>query len=143
MVFRWFFARIYAWCRTGNNKPAPRLPMFVLVVVALTLGGLRRRRVVGSPWRGRRWLAPRGVGTLRSLRRGHTGALPPRIARDRRVSFLVFGPALVSWYAVMCSTAWPQDVHRAADRVRLPTLLGIAALACAASVVSNLPRLWC
>ncbi|COX35146.1 arsenical pump integral membrane protein ARSB2 [Mycobacterium tuberculosis] len=73
--------------------------MFVLVVVALTLGGFAVAESVGlaPTWAA---LAGAAVLALRSLRRGHTSVL--RIARAVNVSFLVFVLALgVVVHAVM------------------------------------------
>lgn len=99
VVFRWFFARDLRVVPDRQQlKPAPRLPMFVLVVVALTLGGFAVAESVGlaPTWAA---LAGAAVLALRSLRRGHTSVL--RIARAVNVSFLV------SWCTRSCSTAWP------------------------------------
>lgn len=72
VVFRWFFARDLRVVPDRQQlKPAPRLPMFVLVVVALTLGGFAVAESVGlaPTWAA---LAGAAVLALRSLRRGHT-----------------------------------------------------------------------
>ncbi|MEQ0575050.1 SLC13 family permease [Mycobacterium tuberculosis] len=71
VVFRWFFARDLRVVPDRQQlKPAPRLPMFVLVVVALTLGGFAVAESVGlaPTWAA---LAGAAVLALRSLRRGH------------------------------------------------------------------------
>lgn len=133
VVFRWFFARDLRVVPDRQQlKPAPRLPMFVLVVVALTLGGFAVAESVGlaPTWAA---LAGAAVLALRSLRRGHTSVL--RIARAVNVSFLVFVLALgVVVHAVM--------LNGMAARMSavLPTGSGLTTLAStAASVVNNLP----
>ncbi|MEQ0671174.1 SLC13 family permease, partial [Mycobacterium tuberculosis] len=139
VVFRWFFARDLRVVPDRQQlKPAPRLPMFVLVVVALTLGGFAVAESVGlaPTWAA---LAGAAVLALRSLRRGHTSVL--RIARAVNVSFLVFVLALgVVVHAVMLNGMAARMSAVLPTGSGLPALLGIAALAAVlANVVNNLP----
>lgn len=139
VVFRWFFARDLRVVPDRQQlKPAPRLPMFVLVVVALTLGGFAVAESVGlaPTWAA---LAGAAVLALRSLRRGHTSVL--RIARAVNVSFLVFVLALgVVVHAVMLNGMAARMSAVLPTGSGLPALLGIAALASVlANVVNNLP----
>ncbi|PHO25607.1 arsenic transporter [Mycobacterium tuberculosis variant bovis] len=128
VVFRWFFARDLRVVPDRQQlKPAPRLPMFVLVVVALTLGGFAVAESVGlaPTWAA---LAGAAVLALRSLRRGHTSVL--RIARAVNVSFLVFVLALgVVVHAVMLNGMAARMSAVLPTGSGLPALLGIAALA--------------
>ncbi|WP_285158613.1 SLC13 family permease [Mycobacterium tuberculosis] len=137
VVFRWFFARDLRVVPDRQQlKPAPRLPMFV--VVALTLGGFAVAESVGlaPTWAA---LAGAAVLALRSLRRGHTSVL--RIARAVNVSFLVFVLALgVVVHAVMLNGMAARMSAVLPTGSGLPALLGIAALAAVlANVVNNLP----
>jgi arsenical pump membrane protein len=139
VVFRWFFA---ADLRVQPNPeelgPAPRPPVFVLVVVGLTLAGFAVAQSVGvAP----AWVALCGAAVLavRSLRRGHTSVV--EILRSLNVSFLVFVLAL----GVVVQAVMLNGMDRAMSAVLpsgsgLPTLLAIAALAAVlANVVNNLP----
>jgi len=118
--------------------PAPRPPVFVLVVVALTLAGFAVSESVGvAP----AWVALAGASVLavRSLRRGHTSVV--EIARSVNVSFLVFVLAL----GVVVQAITLNGMGRAMSAVlpsgsTLPALLAIAAVAALlANVVNNLP----
>ena len=139
LVFRWFFARdLRVEPDRGQLGSAPRPPVFVLVVVALTLAGFATAESVGvAP----AWAALAGASVLavRSLRHKHTSVV--EILRAVNVPFLVFVLALgVVVQAVMLngmatgmSTVLPTGSG-------LPALLGIAAVAAVlANVVNNLP----
>ncbi|BBZ47096.1 SLC13 family permease [Mycobacterium parmense] len=139
VAFRWFFA---ADLRVAPNPeeagPAPRPPVFVLVVVGLTLAGFAVAQSVGvAP----AWVALAGATVLavRSLGRGHTSLV--EIARSASVSFLVFVLAL----GVVVHAVTLNGMDTAMSKVLpsgtgLPALLAIAAVAAVlANVVNNLP----
>lgn len=138
-VFRGFFAKDL---RVQPDPAAlgapPRPPVFVLVVVALTLAGFAVAQSVGiAP----AWVALCGASVLavRSLARGHTTVT--EIARSLHVSFLVFVLAL----GVVVQAVMRNGMDRAMSAVLpsgsgLPALLAIAATAAVlANVVNNLP----
>lgn len=138
-VFRGFFAKDL---RVQPDPAAlgapPRPPVFVLVVVALTLAGFAVAQSVGiAP----AWVALCGTSVLavRSLARGHTTVT--EIARSVHVSFLVFVLAL----GVVVQAVMRNGMDRAMSAVLpsgsgLPALLAIAATAAVlANVVNNLP----
>jgi arsenical pump membrane protein len=127
-VFWWFFAGdLRVQPDPEQLGPAPRPPVFVLVVVGLTLAGFAVALVGAS------------VLGVRSLCRGHTSVLA--IVRSAHVSFLVFVPAL----GVVVQAVMLNGMDRAMSAVLpsssgLPALLGIAAIAAVlANVVNNLP----
>jgi arsenical pump membrane protein len=139
VVFRLFFARdLHVPPRSDQAGPAPRPPVFVLVVVGLTLAGFAVSESVGvAP----AWVALAGASVLavRSLSRGHTSVV--EIVRSVNVSFLVFVLALgvvvqavtLNGMGTAMSTVLPSGSG-------LPALLAIAAVAAAlANVVNNLP----
>ncbi|GLE53535.1 SLC13 family permease [Mycobacterium montefiorense] len=139
LVFRGFFARDL---RVAPNPeqlgPAPRPPVFVLVVVGLTLAGFALSEPLGvAP----AWVALAGAAVLavRSLRRRHTTVL--EILRSMQFSFLVFVLAL----GVVVQAVTLNGMDRVMSAVLphgsgLPTLLAIAAVAAAlANIVNNLP----
>jgi arsenical pump membrane protein len=139
LVFRFFFARDL---RTQPDPeelgPAPRPPVFVLVVVGLTLAGFAVGESVGvAP----AWVAVIGASVLavRSLSRGHTTVAD--IARSVHVSFLLFVLAL----GIVVQAVMLNGMDRAMSAVLpsgsgLPALLAIAAIAAVlANVVNNLP----
>lgn len=138
-VFRGFFAKDL---RVQPDPAAlgapPRPPVFVLVVVALTLAGFAVAQSVGiAP----AWVALCGASVLavRSLARGHTTVT--EIARSVHMSFLVFVLAL----GVVVQAVMRNGMDRAMSAVLpsgsgLPALLAIAATAAVlANVVNNLP----
>lgn len=139
VVFRWFFAGdLRVQPDPERRGPAPRPPVFVLVVVGLTLAGFAVAQSVGvAP----AWVAVGGASVLavRSLRRRHTSVV--EIVRSVNVSFLVFVLAL----GVVVQAVMLNGMDRAMSAVLpsgsgLPALLGIAAVAAAlANVVNNLP----
>ncbi len=139
VIFRWFFATdLRKQPETPQDGPAPRPPVFVLVVVGLTLAGFAIGQSVGvDP----AWVALAGASVLavRSLSRGHTSVVD--IARSVHVSFLVFVLAL----GVVVQAVMLNGMDKAMSEVlptgsRLPALLATAALAAAlANVVNNLP----
>jgi arsenical pump membrane protein len=139
LVFRGFFARDL---RVDPNPeqlgPAPRPPVFVLVVVALTLAGFAFSEPLGiAP----AWVALAGASMLavRSLRRRHTTVM--EILRSAQVSFLVFVLAL----GVVVQAVTLNGMDRVMSAVLphgsgLPALLAIAAVAALlANIVNNLP----
>ncbi len=139
VVFRWFFAAdLRVQPDPEELGPPPRPPVFVLVVVGLTLAGFAvAQSVEVDP----AWVALAGAAVLavRSLSRGHTSVLA--IARSLHPSFLVFVLALgVVVQAVMLNgmdTAMSKVLPSGSG---LPALLAIAAIAALlANVVNNLP----
>lgn len=139
VVFRWFFAGdLRVQPDPERLGPAPRPPVFVLVVVGLTLGGFAVAQSVGvAP----AWVALVGASVLavRSLRRRHTSVVD--IGRSAHASFLVFVLAL----GVVVRAVMLDGMDRAMSAV-LPSgsglfaLLAIAAIAAVlANVVNNLP----
>jgi arsenical pump membrane protein len=139
VVFRWFFTR-YLRVQPDPERlgPPPRPPVFVLVVVGLTLAGFAVAQSVGvAP----AWVALAGASVLavRSLSHGRTSLV--EIARSVHVSFLVFVLAL----GVVVQAVMVNGMDRAMSAVLpsgsgLPALLAIAAIAAVlANVVNNLP----
>lgn len=139
VVFRLYFARdLHVPPDPEEAGPAPRPPVFVLVVVALTLAGFAVSESVGvAP----AWVALAGASVLavRSLSRGHTSVV--EIVCSVNVSFLVFVLALgvvvqavtLNGMGTAMSTVLPSGSG-------LPALLAIAAVAAVlANVVNNLP----
>jgi arsenical pump membrane protein len=142
VVFRVFFARdLRQRPEPDGAGPPRRPPVFVLVVVALTLAGFAVSESVGvAP----AWVALAGAAALavRSLRRGHTSVR--EIAHSVNVSFLVFVLAL----GIVVQAITLNGMGRAISAVLpsgpsaagLPGLLAIAAVAALlANVVNNLP----
>jgi arsenical pump membrane protein len=139
VVFRLFFAKELRVAPDPENLgPPPRPPVFVLVVMGLTLAGFAVCQSVGvAP----AWVAAAGALALavRSLSRRHTSVV--EILRSAQVSFLVFVLAL----GVVVQAVTLNGMDRAMSAVLprgsdLPALLAIAALAAVlANVVNNLP----
>jgi arsenical pump membrane protein len=139
VIFRWFFAGdLRVQPAPEEVGPAPRPPVFVLVVVGLTLAGFAVGQSVGvAP----AWAALVGASVLavRSLSRRHTSV--GDILRSAHVSFLVFVLAL----GVVVQAVMLNGMDRAMTAVLpsgsgLPALLAIAAMAAVlANVVNNLP----
>jgi arsenical pump membrane protein len=139
VVFRLFFAKDLRLPPDPEEVgPASRPPVFVLVVVALTLAGFAVSESVGvAP----AWVALAGASVLavRSLRRRHTSVV--EIVRSVNVSFLVFVLAL----GVVVQAVTLNGMGKAMSAVLpsgsgLPALLAIAAVAAVlANVVNNLP----
>ncbi|EUA57115.1 citrate transporter family protein [Mycobacterium intracellulare 1956] len=116
VVFRWFFAKDLRVQPNPEQRGAPpRPPVFVLVVVALTLAGFAVAQSVGvAP----AWVALCGAAALaaRSLRRRHTSV--SEIVRSANVSFLVFMLALGSWCGRSCWAGWTGRCRRCCRRAR-------------------------
>lgn len=139
VVFRLFFAKELRVAPDPEDLgPPPRPPVFVLVVMGLTLAGFAVCQSVGvAP----AWVAAAGALALavRSLSRRHTSVV--EILRSAQVSFLVFVLAL----GVVVQAVTLNGMDRAMSAVLprgsdLPALLAIAALAAVlANVVNNLP----
>ncbi len=139
VIFRWFFAGDLRVVPDPEHRgPAPRPPVFVLVLVGLTLAGFAFAQSVGvAP----AWVALAGAAVLavRSLGRGHTSVV--EIARSASPSFLVFVLAL----GVVVQAVMRSGMDTAMSRVLpsgsgLLSLLAIAAVAAVlANVVNNLP----
>jgi arsenical pump membrane protein len=138
-VFRWFFARdLRVQPDPKQRGPAPRPPVFVLVVVGLTLAGFALCETVRvAP----AWVALAGASVLavRSLRRRHTSAM--EIVRSVHVSFLMFVLALgVVVQAVVRNGMGHAMAAVLPSGSGLPALLAIAAVAAVlANIVNNLP----
>jgi arsenical pump membrane protein len=138
VVFRLFFAKDLRLAPEPREVgPPPRPPVFVLVVVALTLAGFAVSESVGvAP----AWVALCGASVLavRSLSRRHTSLR--EILRSVNVSFLVFVLAL----GVVVQAVTLNGMGKAMSAVLpsgsgLPALLAIAAIAAVlANVVNNL-----
>ncbi|BBX55222.1 Arsenical pump membrane protein [Mycobacterium shottsii] len=139
VIFRWFFARdLVAERNREHVGPPPRPPVFVLVVVGLTLVGFATAESLGvAP----AWAALAGASVLavRSLRHRHTSVI--EIARSANVSFLVFVLALgVVVQAVMLSGIADKMSAVVPSGSGLTALLVIATVAALlANVVNNLP----
>ena len=139
VVFRLFFAKELRVAPDPEDLgPPPRPPVFVLVVMGLTLAGFAVCQSVGvAP----AWVAAAGAAALavRSLSRRHTSVV--EILRSAQVSFLVFVLAL--GVVVQAVTLNGMDKAMSAVLPRgsdLAALLAIAALAAVlANVVNNLP----
>lgn len=139
VVFRWFFRRDLRIAPDPEQLGAPpRPPVFVVVVVGLTLVAFAFAESVGlaPAWAA---LAGASVLALRSLYHRRTSVV--EIARSVNVSFLVFVLALgVVVQAVMLNGMTTHMSAVLPSGSGLPVLLGIAALAAVlANVVNNLP----
>ncbi|MBV9319409.1 MAG: arsenic transporter [Mycobacterium sp.] len=139
VVFRWFFARdLNVVSDPQEIGQAPRLPLFVLVVLALTLAGFAFAEAAGvAP----AWAALAGASVLAVRSLGHRRTSVVEIARAVNVPFLVFVLALgVVVQAVMrngLATGMSAVVPAGSG---LLALLGIAAIAAVlANIVNNLP----
>jgi arsenical pump membrane protein len=138
LIFRWFFARDLAAAPEPDAGPAPRPPVFVLVVVALTLIGFAVVEAVGvAP----AWAALAGASTLavRSLMHRRTSVL--EIVRAVNVPFLLFVLALGVVVAAVMRSGLAGGMRAVVPAGScLPALLGIAAVAAVlANIVNNLP----
>lgn len=139
VVFRWFFARdLNAVSDPQKIGRPPRLPLFVLVVLALTLAGFAFAEAAGvAP----AWAALAGASVLAVRSLSHRRTSVVEIARAMNVPFLVFVLALgVVVQAVMrngLATGMSAVVPAGSG---LLALLGIAAIAAVlANIVNNLP----
>ncbi len=139
VAFRLFFARdLREQPDPEELGEPPRPPVFVLVVVALTLAGFAIAESVGvAP----AWAALAGASVLavRSLRHRRTTLMG--IVRSLNVSFLVFVLALgVVVQAVMLNGMAARMSALLPSGSGLAALFGIAAVAAVlANVVNNLP----
>lgn len=139
VVFRLFFGRdLSVQPNRRETEPAPRTPVFAMVVVALTLAGFVIAEAAGvAP----AWAALAGASAMavRSLVRRHTSVV--EIVRAVNVPFLVFVLALgVVVQAVMGNgvSKWMSAVLPSGST--LPALVGFAVVAAVlANVVNNLP----
>jgi arsenical pump membrane protein len=139
LVFRVFFRRdLNVQPDPPENEPAPEIPVFALVVVALTLAGFVIAEAVGvAP----AWAAVAGAAVMavRSLARRHTTAV--EIVRSVNIPFLVFVLALgVVVQAVMRNGVSARMGALLPSGSGLPALLGFAVVAAVlANIVNNLP----
>jgi arsenical pump membrane protein len=139
LVFRVFFRRdLSAQPDPPENEPAPEIPVFALVVVALTLAGFVIAEAVGlAP----AWAAFAGAAVMavRNLARRHTTAVA--IVRSVNIPFLVFVLALgVVVQAVMQNGVSARMAALLPSGSGLPALLGFAVVAAVlANIVNNLP----
>jgi arsenical pump membrane protein len=139
LVFRVFFGRdLNVQPDPPENEPAPQIPVFALVVVALTLAGFVIAEAVGvaPAWAA---LAGAAVMAVRSLARRHTTAVA--IVRSVNIPFLVFLLALgVVVQAVMQNGVADRMGALLPSGSGLPALLGFAVVAAVlANIVNNLP----
>ena len=139
LVFRVFFRRdLNVQPNPPESEPAPRIPVFALVVVALMLAGFVIAEAVGvaPAWAA---LAAAAVIAVRSLARRHTTAVA--IVRAVNIPFLVFVLALgVVVQAVMQNGVAERMGAVLPSGSGLPALLGFASVAAVlANVVNNLP----
>jgi arsenical pump membrane protein len=139
LVFRVFFRRdLNVQPDPPENEPAPQIPVFALVVVALTLAGFVIAEAVGvaPAWAA---LAGAAVMAVRSLARRHTTAMA--IVRSVNIPFLVFVLALgVVVQAVMQNGVSARMSALLPSGSGLPALLGFAVVAAVlANIVNNLP----
>lgn len=138
VVFRLFFAADLRPVEATGLVEKPELPVFVLVVLALTLAGFVVTSSLGlEPF----WAAAAGAVVLgaRSLARGTS--TPAGLARSAHVAFLAFVLALgVVVRAVMDNGLADWMGRIVPDGTGPAALLGIAALAAVlANLVNNLP----
>jgi arsenical pump membrane protein len=139
VVFRVFFRRdLSVQPDPPENEPAPQIPVFALVVVALTLAGFVVAEAVGvAP----AWAALAGavVMAVRSLARRHTTAAA--VVQSVNIPFLVFVLALgVVVRAVMQNGVSARMGAALPSGSGLLALLGFAVVAAVlANVVNNLP----
>lgn len=139
LVFRVFFrGDLSVQPEPEDNEPAPPIPVFALVVVALTLAGFVIAEAAGvAP----AWAALAGavVMAVRSLARRHT--TPVAIVRAVNIPFLVFVLALgVVVQAVMQNGMSDRMGAVLPSGSGLPALLGFAVVAAVlANIVNNLP----
>jgi arsenical pump membrane protein len=139
LVFRVFFRRdLNVQPDPEENEPAPQIPVFALVVVALTLAGFVIAEAVGvaPAWAA---LAGAAVMAVRSLARRHTTAVA--IVRSVNIPFLVFVLALgVVVQAVMQNGVSARMGALLPSGSGLLALLGFAVVAAVlANIVNNLP----
>jgi arsenical pump membrane protein len=139
LVFRVFFRRdLNVQPDPPENEPAPQIPVFALVVVALTLAGFVIAEAFGvaPAWAA---LAGAAVMAVRSLTRRHTTAVA--IVQSVNIPFLVFVLALgVVVQAVMQNGVSARMGALLPSGSGLPALLGFAVLAALlANIVNNLP----
>jgi arsenical pump membrane protein len=139
LVFRVFFRRdLNVQPDPPENEPAPQIPVFALVVVALTLAGFVIAEAVGvaPAWAA---LAGAAVMAVRSLARRHTTAVA--IVQSVNIPFLLFVLALgVVVRAVMRNGVADRMGALSPSGSALPALLGFAVVAAVLSnIVNNLP----
>jgi arsenical pump membrane protein len=139
VVFRWFFARdLRAAPAHWQAAPRPPVPIFVLVVLVLTLAGFAITESLGvAP----AWAALAGSAVLAVRSVAQRRSTPAGIVRAINVPFLVFVLALgVVVQAVMTNGLGSGMRMVLPSGSGLSTLLGIAVVAALlANIVNNLP----
>ncbi|UQX13264.1 SLC13 family permease [Candidatus Mycobacterium methanotrophicum] len=139
LVFRVFFRRdLSVRPDPPEDEPTPQIPVFALVVVALTLAGfvIAEAAEAAPAWAA---LAGAAVLAIRSLARRHTTAVA--IVRAVNIPFLVFVLALgIVVQAVMQNGVSDRMAAVLPSGSGLPALLGFAVVAAVlANIVNNLP----
>ena len=138
LIFRRFFAADLTLAADAGPFPPPRLPKFVLVVLAMTLAGFAVTSLLGlAPV----WAALAGALVLGVRSLVHRHSTLGGLARAVHVPFLVFVLALgVVVQAVMANGLDSWMGRLVPDGTSLAALLGIAAVAAVlANLVNNLP----
>lgn len=139
LIFRWFFrADLRATPSHPQAGPPPPVPVFVLVVLGLTLAGFVVAESLGVP---PAWAAVAGAAVLAVRGLAQRRSTPGGIVRAASPSFLVFVLALgVVVRAVVDNGLGDRMATLLPTGTGLPALLGIAAVAAVlANVVNNLP----
>ncbi|QZA10278.1 arsenic transporter [Mycolicibacter heraklionensis] len=139
LIFRWFFrADLRASPVHQHAGPPPPVPVFVLVVLGLTLAGFVVAETFGVP---AAWAAVAGAAVLAARGLAQRRSTPAGILRAANPGFLVFVLALgVVVRAVVDNGLGAQMTTVLPAGSGLPALLGIAAVAAVlANVVNNLP----
>ncbi|MEB3021628.1 SLC13 family permease [[Mycobacterium] crassicus] len=139
LIFRWFFrADLRAAPVHRHAGPPPAVPVFVLVVLGLTLVGFVVAETVGvAP----AWAAFAGAAVLAVRALAQRRATPAGILRSANLGFLVFVLALgVVVRAVVDNGLGDRMSAVLPEGSGLAALLGIATVAAVlANVVNNLP----
>ncbi|MGV9800089.1 SLC13 family permease [Mycobacterium sp. NPDC003449] len=138
LVLRWFFAGELRAVQPAPAPPPPELPVFVLAVLAATLGGFVVTSLLGhSP----AWAALAGALVLGIRSLAHGRSTVGGIVRAVNVPFLVFVLCLgVVVDAVMLHGLDDAMRHVLPAGTSLAALLGLAAVAAVLSnAVNNLP----
>ena len=139
LIFRWFFRADLRATRVHQHAgPPPPVPVFVLVVLGLTLAGFVVAEALHVP---AAWAAVAGAAVLATRGLAQRRSTPAGILRAANPGFLVFVLALgVVVRAVVDNGLGAQMSTVLPAGSSLAALLGIAAVAAVlANVVNNLP----